>query len=69
MEHESVYAYKRKYNNEELIVLNNFYGKHTTVKLHDVDGYELLISNYPAKKIEEVMELEPYESIVYIRNR
>lgn len=69
MEHESVYAYKRKYNNEELIVLNNFYGKRTTVKLHDVDDYELLISNYPAKNIEEVMELEPYESIVYIRNR
>ncbi len=65
--HPSVYAYKRKLGNEEVLVLNNFYGEKTMVELEDIQGFELLLSNYPEKKIKNHLELEPYESIAYIR--
>ena len=67
MEHDSVYAYRRVHDEEEILVLNNFYGKKTTVELEDIEGYEVLISNYPNKDIQKTMELDPYESIAYIR--
>lgn len=62
-----VYAYKRIYKNEEILVINNFYGQKTTININDINGYTLLISNYPNKNIQTTMELEPYESIAYIR--
>lgn len=44
--HPSVLAYKRHYQNEELVVFNNFYGKETTVELENIKDYKVLISNY-----------------------
>lgn len=69
-DHKSVFAYKRTYKNETLIVVNNFYGKETQIEFDfDTEGFECLISNYDKVKIEKVMTLRPYESIVYYSNK
>ena len=71
-EHPQVFAYLREYNNEKLLVINNFYGKQCDFDLPDplyFDEYQStkLISNYEDSPWEfsNKMHLRPYESIVY----
>jgi trehalose-6-phosphate hydrolase len=62
-EHERVYAYERKWNEESLVCINNFYGEETEITL-DLDGYEILLSNYTDAALNNTMTLRPYETIV-----
>ncbi|TDT51050.1 alpha,alpha-phosphotrehalase [Fonticella tunisiensis] len=70
-EHEDIFAYMRSYNNEKLLVVNNFYGRETLFELPsnlNLDGYQckILISNYNDSPEEfKKIRLRPYESIVY----
>ncbi|EOD01214.1 alpha,alpha-phosphotrehalase [Caldisalinibacter kiritimatiensis] len=70
-DHDDIFAYVREYNNEKLLVINNFYEKETTFKLPEdinVEGYQskILISNYNDSPEEfKEIKLRPYESIVY----
>ena len=68
-EHENVYAYRRTLDNEELIVLNNFYGNETevTLDIKDVNGYTCLLSNYEEQELTNQLTLRPYESIVFYK--
>jgi trehalose-6-phosphate hydrolase len=69
---EDIFAYLRSYNNEKLLVINNFYGKETEFELPaellDFNDYysRILISNYE-DSVEDIQKirLRPYESIVY----
>ena len=66
----SVLAYRRAYEDEELYVVSNFYGNEVTWKCErDLSEFEVLLSNYKDKKIEEnKLTLRPYESIIlYIK--
>ncbi len=63
-DHPYVYAFKRNYYNEELIVLNNFYAVETKVNIDHIDEYKVLISNYDKHVLTEKLQLRPYESIV-----
>lgn len=66
-----IFAYMREFNNERLIVVNNFYGNETKFKLPadlQLDAYEqqILISNYDkSNDLDKLTNLRPYESIVY----
>ncbi|MGL4991155.1 MAG: alpha,alpha-phosphotrehalase [Sarcina sp.] len=71
-EHKEVFVYTRSYNNEKLIVINNFYGNKINLKIPKelISKYEnykmqILISNYSINgfKLDDI-ELRPYESIV-----
>lgn len=64
--HPQVFAYKRNYENENLIVVNNFYGEETTIDLA-LEGYKVLISNYAQKENEDPKNLRPYETRVYYK--
>ncbi|MBW6411258.1 alpha,alpha-phosphotrehalase [Clostridium weizhouense] len=67
-EHKQVYAYERKLNNENIIVVNNFYDKECTINLnkeidYNIEKVETLISNYNDKYDNlEKINLRPYES-------
>lgn len=65
-EHEQVFAYKRVWKDEELIVVNNFYGTNSTVELCE-ENYICLLSNYPKREYQKTMILNPYESIVFYK--
>ncbi|AGB42093.1 alpha,alpha-phosphotrehalase [Halobacteroides halobius DSM 5150] len=71
-EHQDIFAYLRSYEDEKLLVINNFYGEETIfelpAKLQDLVDYqsEVLISNYSDyPKDFARIKLRPYESIVY----
>ena len=60
---DCLYAFKRNYENEELIVLNNFYAKETTVTIDHSEDYEVLISNYKDHDLKNQLSIRPYETI------
>ena len=69
-ENLKVMGYTRKYENQLLIVLNNFYGESTKIELNDDllenKHYKILISNYKEENIlNKEMILRPFESVVY----
>lgn len=67
----AVFAYKRTYQGEELLVVNNFYGKEIEWKVpENIDGYDRILGNYDFWKLEnEKIILKPYESLVFYRKK
>ena len=66
--HPYVFAYKRKYQDETLIVVNNFFAEEIEVhlQLEKKGNKQILLSNYPDSTVDlELIALRPYESIVY----
>ncbi|QHS23266.1 alpha,alpha-phosphotrehalase [Virgibacillus sp. MSP4-1] len=67
-EDSQIFAYTRNWENEQLIVVNNFYGQEANVKLPvNAEGKkEILISNYDDSSTAlDSLQLRPYESVVY----
>ena len=72
LENKSVYAYKRVGENEELVVISNFYEPEVEFELEkngikDIENAQILLSNYetnPEIKGEKII-LKPYESIIF----
>jgi trehalose-6-phosphate hydrolase len=63
-----VFAYMRNWENETILVVNNFYGEEVTVgfDLKTVGNVEVLISNYKDSQLTlDELTLRPYESVVY----
>ncbi len=65
-DHEKVFAYERKYNDESLICVNNFFAENTEIDL-DLADYEVLLGNYPDQKPASHMTLRPYETVILYR--
>lgn len=69
-DNNKVYAYTRSYDNQTLVILNNFYGEDTEIVLEGSlidEKAEILISNYKdSSKLSSKIYLRPYESIVYL---
>ncbi|MCY6960455.1 alpha,alpha-phosphotrehalase [Clostridium brassicae] len=70
-DHKNIFAYIRRYKNEKLLVINNFYGEEILFNLPqniDFKQYKskILISNYKDSNEDFAkVNLRPYESIVY----
>lgn len=65
-QHSELFAYKRSWKQEELVVLNNFGGHELEPDfLVPIVKYQKLIGNYPNLQLEDGnLILRPYESIV-----
>ncbi len=65
-EQPSVFAYKRYYQDEELLVISNFYGTQTVWDAgEDLGAYECLLGNYDSRDIEgSAVDLKPYETMI-----
>jgi oligo-1,6-glucosidase len=64
--HRKLYAYRRTYEGQELLVLCNFSKKGLKLPSNiDVKDRELLLSNYPEH--ECLYDLQPYEARVYLK--
>jgi trehalose-6-phosphate hydrolase len=67
-DHDKVFAYERKLNDESLICFSNFYADETEIDLAS-EGYGILLSNYQDTVLKDHMVLRPYESvIIYKKN-
>lgn len=63
-DHKSIFGYKRKLNNEELICLNNFYEEKVEIEIDELEKYDILISNYRNTNFKQnTIKLRAYESI------
>ena len=68
---KSIYMFKRELENEELLVINNFYGDSCEIDLDfDIEGYKCILSNEDInKKLEKNLKLEAYDSFVFYRKK
>ncbi|MEI0567198.1 alpha,alpha-phosphotrehalase [Brachyspira pulli] len=69
---QNVFAFTREYNNEKLLVINNFYGNECTIDLSninfDIKKSKYLLSNYDEAVLDNTLKLRPYESILLYNN-
>lgn len=69
---KNVFAFIREYNNEKLLVINNFYGNECTIDLSNIDfdikSSKCILSNYDDAELNNILNLKPYESIVLYNN-
>lgn len=67
-QHPSVLAYARRWKNEQLVVVNNFYRTEVDWTCPvDLEGFTCLLSNYPDAAVQTQLHLRPYESLVLYR--
>ena len=63
--HPDVFAYRRTFEEQQLLVLNNFYGVRTRIGIPaEFVGGTVLVSNYEAAPVDSTTEeLLPYQSL------
>lgn len=66
-EHPNIFAYKRILADDEMIVYNNFFGESTEISIEG--DYDVILSNYKRIKIDALILLQPYESLVIMKRR
>ena len=69
-DHDQVYAFTRRYDTTELLVLANFSAGLVTIEVPDADrwqGTELVLANYPVDAANDIqhLTLRPWEARVY----
>ena len=69
--HPQVFAYRRTWKDEELLVVNNFYGRDTVWDSGlDLSGFEKILGNYEGGNWNGGrFELRPFESVVLFRRK
>ena len=67
-DHPHVLAYERELNDQNLMVVNNFYPIETEISgLEITESAKILINNYPdTPLINKVIKLRPYESLAWL---
>lgn len=65
---QQVYAFERQYEDEKLLVLNNFYATEVEIDLPVVyQNGQILISNYEDVEVSEKILLKPYQTLaIYV---
>lgn len=67
--HPDVFAYRRTHEGQQLLVLNNFYGKQTEIEIPpEFVGGTVLISNYDdaVAPADTTVTLQPYQSLAIL---
>ncbi|HGJ8301749.1 TPA: alpha,alpha-phosphotrehalase [Streptococcus pneumoniae] len=65
---KQVYAFERRFEDQKLLVLNNFYAKEVEIDLPAVyQNGQILISNYEDAEVSEKILLKPYQTLaIYV---
>lgn len=65
---KQVYAFERRFEEQKLLVLNNFYAKEVEIDLPAVyQNGQILISNYEDAEVSEKILLKPYQTLaIYV---
>ena len=66
---KNVYMFKRVLENEELLVVTNFYNGECSIELDfEIEGYECILSNNGEKvTLEKNLKLQPYDALVFLK--
>ncbi|MDK6805767.1 alpha,alpha-phosphotrehalase [Aerococcus sp. UMB7834] len=72
LDHPRVMAYRRRYGDQELLVLSNFYADPVTLDLSEL-GWQAdakkVIGNGPLTELSDQLELAPYETVAFRQNK
>lgn len=70
-DNKNIYMFKRESEDEELLVITNFYGTKCELELDfEIEGYECILSNVNNNiKLEKKLELQPYDALVFFRKK
>ena len=60
----TVFGYQRVYQEEELLVFNNFFDQEVKIQIPDSKKYKCILNNYDSHILKDSITLRPYESIV-----
>lgn len=65
---KQVYAFERQYEDQKLLVLNNFYATEVEIDLPVAyQNGQILLSNYEDAEVSEKMLLNPYQTLaIYV---
>ena len=65
---KQVYAFERQYEDQKLLVLNNFYATEVEIDLSVAyQNGRILISNYEDAEVSEKILLKPYQTLaIYV---
>ena len=65
---KQVYAFERHYEDQKLLVLNNFYAKEVEIDLPVAyQNGQILLSNYEDAEVSEKILLKPYQTMaIYV---
>ena len=67
-DHPAVLAYQRKMEGQELLCVSNFYPKECVWTAPvALEGYQVLLSNYPDSAPQNQWQLRPYESVLLLK--
>ena len=70
LNHPSVFAYIRTYQDQSSLVLNNFYGNDATILIpskYTTETAKILINNYETNpELTTTLKLKPYQSIAIL---
>lgn len=66
---KNVYMFKRVLENEELLIVTNFYNVECSIELDfEIEGYECILSNNGEKvTLEKNLKLQPYDALVFLK--
>lgn len=66
---KNIYMFKRVLENEELLVVTNFYNVECSIELDfEIEGYECILSNNGEKvTLEKNLKLQPYDALVFLK--
>ena len=66
---KNLYMFKRVLENEELLVVTNFYNVECSIELDfEIKGYECILSNNGEKvTLEKNLKLQPYDALVFLK--
>ena len=65
---QQVYAFERQYEDQKLLVLNNFYATEVEIDLPEAyQNGQILLSNYEDAEVSEKILLKPYQTLaIYV---
>ena len=70
-ENNQVFAYKRVFDDETLLVVSNFTSE--TIRfdtgINLTEGSQVLVANYPRKIVTQELELQPFEAMMILKNK
>lgn len=67
-EQPEIFAYRRRWNQQEILVVNNFAGREIKLPEPIKDReYQRLLGNYPPEQMKRIETLRPYESMILLK--
>ncbi len=67
--HPSIYAYVRENDTESIMIISSFSSKKISLKIEDIQDWEVLLSNHPTLTLKTLTTIPPYFGVMLKKKR